>query len=96
MSILGSLWERLNVPGLIRPIDYTDAVTNQRIRIRTSPRYTIVSVDSLELFFLRESGKFDGTGAMSLGDLTRINHCTAERIQRLAVARAGGEPAPPP
>lgn len=87
--MVGRLLQLAGAPGFVRPIEYTDQVTGQRVKVRTSPRYTIVSVDSLELFFIRESGRFDGIGAMSLDDPTRINHCTAERIQRLAGARAG-------
>ena len=80
--MIGKLLEKLHAPGFVRPIDYTDPNSGQRIKIRTSPRYTIISVDSLELFFLRESGRFDGTGAMSLGDPSLIANCTAERIRR--------------
>lgn len=88
--MLGKLLQKLGAPGFVRPIDYSDPVTGQRIKIRTSPLYTILSVDAKEFFFLRETGKFDGTGAMSLGDATALNYCRAERIRRSAGPPAAG------
>lgn len=86
--MLGRLFEWLRVPGLIRPIDHTDPVTGQRVRVRTSPRYTIITVgDSLELYFNRESGRFDGGGAMSLDEPVGLNRLQAARIQQSAAAR---------
>ena len=86
--MLGRLVQWLRLPGLVRPVDYKDPVTGQRIKVRTSPRYTIISVDdSLELYFNRESGRFDGSGAMSLDDPVGLNRLQAARIQQSAAAR---------
>lgn len=63
--ILGHLIHNLRIPGLIKPFQYRDPNDGSIISIRTSPRYTILTVGGKELFFIRETGKFDGTGAMS-------------------------------
>lgn len=85
--MLGRLMQWLRVPGLIRPFEYEDATTGQRIKIRTSPRYTILIIGGKEFFFHRETGKFDGTGAMSLDDAPAMNGCRADRIRRSRLAR---------
>lgn len=85
--MLGRLLQALKMPGLIQPLDYSDP-TGRRVIVKTSPRYTTVSVDGLELFFVRESGKFDGVGAMSLDDPTALNGLLADRTRRSKSPRA--------
>lgn len=85
--MIGKLLQLLRVPGIVRPIDYTDPNSGQRVTVRTSPRYTIITVDSLELYFVRESGKFDGAGAMSLDDPSGLTGLQADRIRRSASPR---------
>ncbi len=80
--MIGKLLDWLGVPGFVQPVDYTDPNSGQRITVRTSPRFTIISVDSLELYFARESGSFDGAGAMSPDDPSGLNRLQAERIQQ--------------
>lgn len=81
-EMIGRFFQWLRLPGLVQPFAYVDAATGQQIKIRTSPRYTVLSVGSKEFFFCRETGAFDGTGAMSLGDAPAINYCRADRIRR--------------
>ena len=74
--------EWLGFPGLIKPFEYEDWEQSLKVSLETSPRYTILSINGRRLYFLRESGRFDGTGEMSLDDATSVNRLLAERIQR--------------
>ena len=88
MYMRGRVLQLLRVPGLIRPFEHQDEQTGEIVRLRTSPRYTILSVGGKEFFFERETGKFDGTGAMSIDNELPINYCMAARIRRSVGARA--------
>ena len=57
-------WVRL--PGIVQPGRYRSEMHSQGLEVRTSPRYTILVVNGVEYFFLRESGRFDGIGGMSV------------------------------
>ena len=61
-SIPGYIYTSLNIPGFIRPIDYFDKISGNRICIRLDRRFTIISVNHRDYWFRRISGKFDGTG----------------------------------
>lgn len=47
--------------AVIKPFNYEDMLTKHKIEIRTSPRYSILSIDDREYYFDKESGEFDGT-----------------------------------
>ena len=80
--MLGRILNALRAPGFVRPMEYSGEYTEQSLKIRTSPRYTILTINGLEFYFLRESGRFDGIGAMSINYDTGLNRCGAEHIQR--------------
>ena len=82
MNLRGTLLQWLRAPGLIKPFEHRDEDTGETVKIRTSPRYTILSVSGKEFFFERETGKFEGVGAMSIGDELPINGYTVARIRR--------------
>lgn len=52
----------LNLPGFVRPIDYPDKVTGDRIQIRIGRRYTVITVNNRDYWFRRVTGAFDGAG----------------------------------
>ena len=76
--MLGHLIDALRMPGLIQAGDYTCGFNNQRMSVRISPRYTVVTINGVEFFFLRESGRFDGTGMMSLSPT--LSDCKVDDI----------------
>lgn len=45
----------------IRPFKLQDKLTGQKIEIKTTPYYSILSIDGREYYFIKETGKFDGT-----------------------------------
>ena len=62
MRFVGSLIDRVGLPGLVRPFRYYDSATGQVVSVRTSPYYTTLTVGSKDLYSIRESGKYDGFG----------------------------------
>lgn len=45
----------------IRPFKLQDKLTGQKIEIKTTPYYSILSINSREYYFTKETGEFDGT-----------------------------------
>lgn len=65
MIVIGKLFQWLGFPAMVSPFRFYDGDTGQVIEIKTSPFYTKLIVGDKEFFFNRESGKYDGFGAMS-------------------------------
>ena len=89
--MLGKLLNALRAPGFVRPFEYRNGETGETLSVRTSPRYTVLTVNGHEHYFVRETGKYDGSGMMpsSDSDVTRLR---ADRIQRGAGTRAADVP----
>ena len=66
MSIRGWVMEKLRVPPLLQRVKLDAETCGVDFSIRTSPRYTVVTVEGQELFFDRETGRYDGFGGMQL------------------------------
>ncbi len=82
MGVLGRILQALQRPGLVRPTAYEDPETHEVVFVvKTSPRYTTIIAGGREYYFLRENGKFDGIGAMSLDDPLPLNHLRAARVR---------------
>jgi len=60
-EILSAIGEERNGFAVIRPFEREDILTGHKIEVRTNPYYAILSIDSREYYFERETGKFDGT-----------------------------------
>ena len=56
------IYALLDIPGLVRPIDYGDIVTGDHFCIRVDSSYTVVAINNREYLFQRTTGKFAGTG----------------------------------
>ena len=91
----GWLMQRMKRPATIKPFDYSDPDTGERVVLRTSPRYAILTIGSKEFYFDRASGKFDGTGAMALDDDVALTRLRADCIRRSRLARERSGPARP-
>ena len=46
--------------ALIKPFEYVDEETGDRISVSVSPYYSKITVNKREYFFIRETGEFDG------------------------------------
>ena len=64
--MLGRIFQWLKLPGVVRPGKYNNVIDGTTLAVKTSPRYTILIVGGVEYFFLRHSGRFDGTGGMAV------------------------------
>ena len=67
------------MPGFVQPGKYRGFANSPAIEVKTSSRYTILILDGVEYFFLRESGRFDGIGGMSLD--SRLSDCRVDDTQ---------------
>jgi hypothetical protein len=77
--MIGWLIQKLRIPGLVKPFAYSSE--GLTVSVRTSPRYTILTVNGRDLYFIRETGKLDGSG-MASDDPVAINAFRAEHIAR--------------
>lgn len=62
--MVGWLFEKFGVPGFVKPVRYYDGDTGTLVEVKTSRFYTKIVVGNTELFFNRESGKYDGFGVV--------------------------------
>jgi len=58
----GKLYNLAGVPGIIRECDYGASVSDTRIKVRVGEMFTVVSVNSLDIYFHRLTGSIDGIG----------------------------------
>lgn len=59
---LGGLINALGVPGLVRDGEYRSTAPPSHVRVRCERLFTVVSVDGLDVYFRRFSGRIDGVG----------------------------------
>lgn len=67
------LINKLGVPNIIQNWEYEDKLTGQKIKIKTSFLFTILTIDRRDYYFYRLSGGFDGT-SMSFPTAEEIKH----------------------
>lgn len=60
--VIGWLFVKLNVPGLIRNYEGHDQLTGQHLRSTLSRAFVILNVDGRDCYFDRFTGHFGGTG----------------------------------
>jgi hypothetical protein len=58
----GKLLNLAGFPGLVRECDYHSRALNAVVKVRKYGLYTIVTVNGLEIYFTRFTGKMDGVG----------------------------------
>jgi hypothetical protein len=58
----GKLLNLAGFPGLVRECDYHSRALNASVKVRKYGLYTIVTVNGLEIYFTRFTGKMDGVG----------------------------------
>ena len=65
---LGKLLVILGVPGVMVSQTYDAQVTNARVRVYLGPLFSVVSVNGLDIYFHRLTGKIDGIGLSTSSD----------------------------
>jgi hypothetical protein len=66
--MIGAILQALGIPGFVKPFEYVNDETGERVSVTTSSRYTVLTIGRREYYFTRETGKHDGTGTMSPTD----------------------------
>jgi len=59
---LGELLIRLHIPGIIVNQSYKAEITQANVRVRLGPLFSVVTVNGLDVYFHRLTGKIDGVG----------------------------------
>jgi hypothetical protein len=64
----GKLLNLAGFPGLVRECDYHSQALNASVKVRKYGLYTILTVNGLEIYFTRFTGKMDGVGFSPTSD----------------------------
>jgi hypothetical protein len=59
---LGKLLILFGIPGIVVDQTYDAAITRANVRVRLGPLFSVVSVNGLDVYFHRLTGKIDGVG----------------------------------
>jgi hypothetical protein len=59
---VGKLLVALGIPGLIVNQTYDAAITPAKVHVHVGPLFSVVSVNGLDVYFHRLTGKIDGVG----------------------------------
>jgi hypothetical protein len=65
---LGKLLVVLGVPGVLVDQSYEAVNTPARVRVHLGPLFSVVSVNGLDVYFHRLTGRIDGVGFSPAGD----------------------------
>jgi len=63
--LTGKIYNWAGIPGLVRDCDYKAGITDANISVRAKELFTIVTVNGLEIYFHRLTGRIDGVGSTS-------------------------------
>ena|SRR6185503_6434083 len=61
-SWLGKLATRLGFPGIVQDVDYRSQAFGTEVSVKRGSLFTVVSVNGVDVYFNRFSGKIDGVG----------------------------------
>jgi hypothetical protein len=78
---LAGMLNILGIPGFVRASDYQSADARITVRVRLGRAYTVISVNNVDIYFDRLSGRIDG---LSYGQKPRSREAAAEKSGRSA------------
>jgi hypothetical protein len=58
----GRLLMALRLPGIMVAQTYEAEITRARVRVHLSPLFSVVSVNGVDIYFHRLTGRIDGVG----------------------------------
>ena len=67
-DLAGNAVDWLGWPGIVRRSDYRASIANVTVRVRTSPRFTVITVNGIDVYFERLTGRIDGVGSSPVVD----------------------------
>jgi hypothetical protein len=59
---LARLLDRLAVPGIVRDVAYDASIADVSVKVATGERFTTVSVNGIDVYFARATGRLEGVG----------------------------------
>lgn len=68
VRVSGRVMNALGVPGFVSPTNYKSQALGIRVQVRCSGFFTVVSVDGLDVYFTRLTGRVDGVGFSPTSD----------------------------
>jgi hypothetical protein len=80
-SWLGSLLNSLELPGFIRAGNQTSKATGVLVSVRFSSLYSIVSVNGIDVYFHRLTGRIACVGLKPAFDTPTLEHSGAPRLR---------------
>jgi len=69
---LGWLVNGLGIPGFVHDADYRSRKLAAHVKVRRRRLFTIVSVNGLDVYFRRLTGRLDGVGLSTTGGYTPV------------------------
>jgi hypothetical protein len=69
---LGWILNKLGLPGFVGDSDYSSNNLHAHVRVRRKRLFTIVSVNGLDVYFRRLTGRLDGVGLDPNGSYTPV------------------------
>jgi hypothetical protein len=66
----GMLVNSLGLPGFVQDVEYEAGIHKAGITVKRGGYFTVVSVNGLDVYFRRFSGKIDGVGFSLTSDCT--------------------------
>jgi hypothetical protein len=69
---LGWILNKLGLPGFVGDADYRSQKLHAHVRVRRKRLFTIVSVNGLDVYFRRLTGRLDGVGLDPTGGYTPV------------------------
>jgi len=76
---LGRIANALRIPGFVRVSDYVSTDSRITVRVRCGSAYTVISVNNVDIYFDRLSGRIDG---LSYGQKPRSRQDAAGKSAR--------------
>ena len=67
---LGKAMIVFGVPGIVVNQTYDAAITRAKVRVHLGPLFSVVSVNGLDIYFHRLTGKIDGVGFSPASEYT--------------------------
>jgi hypothetical protein len=64
-ALASRLLNALGIPGFVSEADYHSESLGTRVRVRCGDQFTVVSVNGVDVYFRRLSGRIDGVGSSS-------------------------------
>jgi hypothetical protein len=69
--LLGSVLNSIGFPGLVQDAEYEAGICEGRITVKRLGLFTVITVNGLDVYFHRLSGKIDGVGLSRAADYKR-------------------------